>query len=1325
MYKLLLILILSTLFIGCANNNDTNNSQAIVYLEVPTVNASVDAIYVKFNSTLNSDTVENRSVYLLDENRNVVDVDLKVLYYTNEILLTPYKYLPVLAQYRVVITTGVQDINNHYLKNNYEYPFITKKSLPRLTDLKTAVAEDVKYGATIGQIDIRTTGDNHISSIDLKGVGHKLFQVSTSGYISLTKDSSLDFETDSSYTLTAIATNSIGQSDPVTVDINVTNVAEIVPTLIDSNATVAEDAHKWAEVGFVKIDNSGDHYILSMKLDGDGSKNFTVAPDGKITVAEGAQLDYETIKSYDLTVSAANGAGDSESVALHIEVTDIDTVATLDNFRGSVKENSLTQTIVGTMKIISDGDNEITEISLSGYGHENFEVTKEGIIKVADDADIDFEKKDRYALYAIAKNSAGDSERVDVKISVDNVEDPFLIAKIQADDGQREDNYGKSIAVSGDYTVVGASNEDSTAENSGAVYLYKKNSLGELTQIAKLKADDAEENDYFGYSVAIDGDYIVVGAYKEDTNENNAGSVYIFKRKSDDTNDTKQIAKIQADSPQEDAKFGNAVSISGRYIAVGSSYDNFDTEDDAGSVYLFKRNSDSKDDVSQIAQLNASNYGKEDWFGHSVAIDGDYIIVGAYGEDTKGDNAGAIYLFKRNSDDDDDTKQIAMIVINHAHDFDYLGYSVAISGNYILTATHGDDSSAENAGMAYLFERKSDDEDDVKLISKFEAKEPHPYDYFGRSVSMNGVYMLIGASYEDTDKESNSGSAYLFRRDFTQKNNVKQVKKLQSREVLEDEYFGYSVALNGDNIAIATHKQNGKVFSYIFDIEPLDKVYLYNSIETEYEEQFSRKFVKTFDGESPSSDKITYTLDGTDADLLDFKNNKLSFNTVPDYEKPQDGGRDNSYKIKIIATDEYNQTTSKNIKLLVQNRYFLYASKIQSKKPKADDAFAQSVSVSGDYMAVGVPFNDDVALGGGTAYLFKKDSDGKLQQIAKFRADDVQENDNFGHSISIDGDYIIVGAPNEDTSAENGGTVYLFKRKSDDKNDVRQIAKIDADDTKENDLFGYSVSISGNYIAVGAYQEDSKADNAGSAYLFRRDSDDNNDISQIEKLQADDAKANDYFGYSVGISGNYIAVGAYQNEEDDSDTNTGSAYLFKRKTDNDVPLIAEFEADDKADYDYFAKSIAIDGDYIIVGAYNEDFNDINNSGSAYLFKRDSDDDNDTNQIAKISADDASENDWFGYSVDISGDFITVGAYKKDTTAEDTGKVYIYERKSDDKDDVKQVDSIKGFDSQKGDFFEYAVSIDEDKVGVGAFREDSTKENAESAYFFIKDVNEGE
>ena len=162
---------------------------------------------------------------------------------------------------------------------------------------------------------------------------------------------------------------------------------------------------------------------------------------------------------------------------------------------------------------------------------------------------------------------------------------------------------------------------------------------------------DGATGNNFGLPVAISGDYVVVGATDGNT-LSRAGCAYIFKRNG--TTWT-QEAKIVASDRAIDDAFGNSISINGDYVVVGASYDSEDiisgnTKRWAGSAYIFKRNGTS---WTQEAKIVASDRAEYDSFGNSVAINGDYVVVGAYfeSEDVTGGNtlinAGSAYFFKR------------------------------------------------------------------------------------------------------------------------------------------------------------------------------------------------------------------------------------------------------------------------------------------------------------------------------------------------------------------------------------------------------------------------------------------------------------------------------------------------------------------------------------------------------------------------------------------------------------------------------------------------------------------------------------------------------
>ncbi|MFO7447716.1 MAG: T9SS type A sorting domain-containing protein [Ignavibacteriaceae bacterium] len=420
--------------------------------------------------------------------------------------------------------------------------------------------------------------------------------------------------------------------------------------------------------------------------------------------------------------------------------------------------------------------------------------------------------------------------------------------------------------------------------------------------------------------------------------------------------------------------------------------------------------------------------------------------------------------------------------------------------------------------------------------------------------------------------------------------------------------------------------------------------------------------------------------------------------------------------------------------------------KIAASDRAADDSFGYSVSISGDYAIVGAYQEDEDAAGGntlsdaGSAYIFYNNS-GTWELVQKITASDRAEGDNFGFSVAISGDYAIVGAYQEDEDVAGGntlfkaGSAYIFHNNSG--TSWTQVQKIVASDRAADDRFGYSVSISGDYAIVGAYFEDEDAAGgntlrfAGSAYIFYNNS--GTSWTQVQKIVASDRAEDDIFGFSVSISGNYAIVGAYLEDEDAAGGNTlfsaGSAYIFYNNSGTSWTQVQKITASDRAVADNFGYSVSISGDYAIVGAFREDEdaageNTLNSAGSAYIFH------NNTVswiQVQKIAASDRAEIDNFGYSVSISGDYAIVGAYFEDEDAAggnnvfNAGSAYIFNNNSGTS--WTQVQKIVASDRALSDIFGYSVSISGDYAIVGAYQEDedaaggNTLNIAGSAYIF--------
>jgi hypothetical protein len=360
-------------------------------------------------------------------------------------------------------------------------------------------------------------------------------------------------------------------------------------------------------------------------------------------------------------------------------------------------------------------------------------------------------------------------------------------------------------------------------------------------------------------------------------------------------------------------------------------------------------------------------------------------------------------------------------------------------------------------------------------------------------------------------------------------------------------------------------------------------------------------------------------------------------------------------------------------------------------------AFGASVAISGDTVVVGsygedsnatgVNGNqaDNSALDSGAAYVFTR-SGGVWSQQAYLKASNTGSYDNFGKSVAISVDTVVVGAPHEssnaagvdgdqtDNSAEQSGAAYVFTRSG---GVWSQTAYLKASNTDAHDIFGSSVAIYVDTVVVAAPNESSsaagvdgdQADNsvgyAGAAYVFTRSS---GVWSQQAYLKASNPDANDAFGYSVAIDGNTLVVGACGEDSnatgvdgdgaDNSAGVSGAAYVFTRSGSTWIQQ-AYLKASNTDAGDNFGFSVAISGDTLVVGAFNEASNatgvngdQADNSlgyatGAAYNFTRSS---GVWSQQSYLKASNTGEGDFFGYSVAIYGDTVVVGALGENSNA---------------------------------------------------------------------------
>ena len=400
--------------------------------------------------------------------------------------------------------------------------------------------------------------------------------------------------------------------------------------------------------------------------------------------------------------------------------------------------------------------------------------------------------------------------------------------------------------------------------------------------------------------------------------------------------------------------------------------------------------------------------------------------------------------------------------------------------------------------------------------------------------------------------------------------------------------------------------------------------------------------------------------------------------------------------VEIIVTAQDGFTTRSYSLAITRNDMQNAIKKLLATDGAVGDQIGWSISLSGDSLAVGAPSVDDQGSASGAAYIFTRNN-GVWRQQAKLTALDDAANDHFGRSVSLLGDGLAVGAYGDDDNGNSSGSAYLFTRS----NGVwSQQAKVMATDGAADDYFGYSVSLFGDGLAVGASGDE---DESGSAYLFTRS---NGVWSQQAKLTAIDGAASGRFGTSVSLWGESLAVGAYY---EDNGAGSGSTYVFTRS--NGVwSQQAKLTATDSAASDYFGRSVSLSDNSLAIGAYGDDDNG-SASGSAYLFIRSN---GVWSQQGKVTAADGAEGDQFGYSVSLSGDSLGVGAYGDDDNGESSGSAYLFTRNNGV---WSQQAKLTADDGAAIDQFGISISLSGDSLAVAANGDDDNGNASGSAYVF--------
>jgi hypothetical protein len=383
------------------------------------------------------------------------------------------------------------------------------------------------------------------------------------------------------------------------------------------------------------------------------------------------------------------------------------------------------------------------------------------------------------------------------------------LLKLTSGDIADSDNFGYAVALDGNFAIVGAPGANGEGTDRGQAYIFLKSQGGAdgWGQVKALVAGDAADSDFFGLSVDISGDYAVVGAPGENGSGTNQGAAYVFYRNQGGADNWGQVKKLTAADKADDDSFGYAVAIAGETLIVGA-----DREDgagtDRGAAYIFLKDDGGADNWGQVIKLQAEDPEDAGQFGLSVAIDGDVALVGAAGMDGSGLNRGAAYLFARDLGGIGAWGLVKKLLPSTPSDDSWFGNSVALDGSLAVIGEPWNDGSGTNRGAVYLFKRDYGGADNWGQLRKLVASDPHDDDFFGYSVAVAGGNVVVGAA-QAPGGGTERGQAYLFSQDEGGTDAWGEVQRLRASDGQNQDWFGFSSAILGSYILVGAVGEDG------------------------------------------------------------------------------------------------------------------------------------------------------------------------------------------------------------------------------------------------------------------------------------------------------------------------------------------------------------------------------------------------------------------------------------------------------------------------------------------------------------------------------------
>lgn len=633
---------------------------------------------------------------------------------------------------------------------------------------------------------------------------------------------------------------------------------------------------------------------------------------------------------------------------------------------------------------------------------------------------------------------------------------------------QAQGGFARSVALDGGWLAIG---EESREGEDGVVHLYEL--VGERWELRTTVsgADDGGDPNRFGWSVALVGTELVVGALADD---DLTGRVFAFRF---DGDDWLQVALERHPDVTSSANFGYAVALdaTGQRLAIGAHLDSAGAPE-GGAVYLYDLSDDGWVAGPRIGPTVPVEPAR---FGSAIAFDGERIYVGAFREPASGNRSGALHVIDRTGDGWSET---ALLVPGEDAEGSRLGFSVAVTADgRVASGAVQDRSAAEDAGAVYVFSDASGDwEVPTRLVSPraltegafarsvamegpvavvgadessrfvprggavhvyqrvregwrpvsvFSSSEPEPLARFGNAVALDGDWLVVGARNADAP-DDRSGAAHVFAR--TDEVTFTEVATLTSPAPVAGGRFGSSVALSNGRILVGEDRERTEP-----DIAGTAWVFAWDGAAW------------AFESELPSS---TATAAGGYGTAVALDGESAAVSAPLD---PEAGG----------VVERYE---------LVDG---VWTSVVTIRSPDGSAAFGTALAFSADELVVGALAGTGVEAASGSTHTFDRETHAlRATQIAAGGTTSAR----FGTALDIEDDLLIVGADRGDVEGSPDGTAVVF---GPDESAWVEWDTLTSGDDEPGESFGNAISIDLGRALVGAIEDDGDGRNAGAAYV--------------------------------------------------------------------------------------------------------------------------------------------------------------------------------------------------------------------------------------------------